>query len=262
MAHSTVSPAFENTRTDWEPCPEALALAAGGVEVWRLRLERDASISEKLKETLSADETVRAERFRFHRDRYRFSLARAVLRDLLGRYLGRDPAKLVFSYNRDGKPGLASSEGPTIEFNLSHSHDEVLYAFALHRRVGVDIERIRSKTFDLKIAERFFSERETKSLRALPQAQRPRAFSLYWTAKEAYIKARGEGLSSALNQVEVRLDATNGRVDRAEAPDVRGWFVQTLDVGPLYTAALAVEGEPSRVRCYWCASGGLRVSAV
>ena len=206
---------------------------------------------ENYRAILSEDEIDRANRFHFERDRDRFVAARGILRKLLARYLDRDPSLLRFVYNENGKPALAAEDAGAIEFNLSHSHERVLYAFTTGRRVGVDLERIRADTSDIQIAERFFSKKEAASLSALSGAERSRAFFCYWTAKEAYIKARGEGLPSGLSKTEVELGA-GGEVLalRSDAGESGGWSVQTLDVGAEYAAAVAVEGEAPLIYRY------------
>ena len=228
-----------------------LSLPADEVHVWQAVLDPDPSSAAGFREFLSEDETVRADRFRFARDRHRFAAARGILRELLSRYLNRKPARLRFAYNENGKPALADTDRGGIEFNLSHSDDRVLYAFTLRGRVGVDIERIRQAASDERVAERFFSNKEAAALAVLPEADRCRAFFLYWVAKEAYIKARGEGLPAALQRVELQLDPTAQDVQlipAGAAEQAGSWSVQILNLEPTYAAALATEGVPRRVR--------------
>ena len=95
--------------------------------------------------------------------------------------------------------------GDAIRFNVSHSHGIALYAVTRGREVGIDLERIRSDLAVAEIAERFFSRREIAMLRTLPIEAQRQAFFRCWTRKEAYIKARGEGLSLPLDQFDVSL---------------------------------------------------------
>src|SRR5256885_7446764 len=90
-------------------------------------------------ELLSRDEQERMARFRFETDRDNFSFCRGMLRILLGSYLGTPPAELSFAYSAHGKPSLAVSSRH-LEFNVSHSHGIVLFAFTREGRVGVDVE--------------------------------------------------------------------------------------------------------------------------
>ena len=169
-------------------------------------LDQTQSQIQSFLHTLAADEQARAERFHFERDREHFIVARGVLRAILGRYLNRAPERLSFCYGAHGKPALAGEAGAdAIRFNVSHSHGVALYAVTRGREVGIDLERIRFDLAVLEIAERFFSRREVATLRTLPTEAQRQAFFRCWTRKEAYIKARGEGLSLPLDQFDVSL---------------------------------------------------------
>ncbi len=102
-------------------------------------------------------------------------------------------------------PLPGESDGDAIRFNVSHSHGVALYAVTRGRKVGIDLERIRFDLAVAEIAERFFSRREVATLRTLPTEMQRQAFFRCWTRKEAYIKARGEGLSLPLDQFDVSL---------------------------------------------------------
>jgi 4'-phosphopantetheinyl transferase len=144
-------------------------------------------------ELLSPDERDRAERFKVPGAAERFTLARGLLRRTLGGILGTDPAGLRFSYGPQGKPGL---EGRALTFNLSHSENWAAIAVAQGREVGIDLERIRPH--DHHLVERYFSAPEAILYRATLPEKQGLAFYHFWTAKEAYLKARGEGISGGL----------------------------------------------------------------
>src|SRR6202041_2760043 len=95
-----------------------------------------------------------------------------------------------------------------LQFNVSHSHGLALFAFAVAQQVGVDVEMVRADFAGEKIAERFFSSQEVRALRSLPAAVQDDGFFLCWTRKEAYIKARGEGLQIPLKSFHVSLTPT------------------------------------------------------
>jgi len=176
--------------------------------LWRLDL--DAAHGEAATVVLSEEERARAARFHFESDRHRFIAARAALRRILAAYLDRAPADLVFSLGRHGKPAL---ENLGLEFNLSHSGGCGLLAVTRGRRVGVDLERVRSEFAGEDIARRFFASAEVEALAATKPDEYVTAFFRCWTRKEAYVKARGDGLSLALDRFEVPLDRA-GEVDR------------------------------------------------
>jgi 4'-phosphopantetheinyl transferase len=204
--------------------------------------------------TLSEDEQARAERFYFQIDRERFIVARGALREILGVYLNRAAKSVLFCYGPHGKPVLAQDPGGnTIHFNMSHSHGVALYAVTRGREVGIDLEFIRESLEVEQLAERFFSQREIATLRGLPVSLRKHAFFLCWTRKEAYIKARGEGLSLPLEQFDVSLIPGEPAAllrTQGDPDETLRWSLQELGVDPGYVSALAVEGRGWSLSCW------------
>jgi 4'-phosphopantetheinyl transferase len=238
----------------WRSPPEAFVLGRDEVHVWRASLEQPKSQIESFLNTLAADEQARAGRFYFERDREHFIVARGVLRAILGCYLNRPPECVAFCYGAHGKPALAEdNELDAIRFNVSHSNEVALYAVARDRKVGIDLERIRFDLAVMEIAERFFSRREVATLRTFPTEAQRRAFFRCWTRKEAYIKARGEGLSLPLDQFDVLLaPGKPGAVlhTQQDPSEASRWSLQELCLAPDYAAALAVEGHGWRLACW------------
>lgn len=241
---------------EWMPAPARLRPESHEVHVWRARLDLPAARLSSLAQTLAHDECARAERFHFVRDRKRFIAARGILRDVLARYVGISPAQIRLRYDPQGKPSL---DGDLLQFNLSHSDDLTLVGVALGRAVGVDVERVRSGAADERMAKRFFSPRETEILLKLPASCRPPAFFRCWTRKEAFVKARGDGLSFPLDQFDVSLapgaPAALLRVaDEPEAPSQ--WRLEDLgEPGPGYVAAVAVQGHDWQLICWQWETG-------
>jgi 4'-phosphopantetheinyl transferase len=203
---------------------------------------------------LSADEQTRAERFYFPRDQQRFIIARGLLRVILSRYLGMEPGDLRFCYNPHGKPALAPECGrERLRFNLSHSHEHVVYAVTREREIGIDLEHVRVDLADRDIAARYFSPREAAALAALPPELQRLAFFNCWTRKEAYIKASGQGLLIPLHQFDVSLAPGEpaALLSTQWNPQEAGrWSLRALTPGPDYVAALAVEGHHWQLRCW------------
>lgn len=239
--------------TSWAAAPAHPSLDAGTVHVWRAPLDPPSGAVERCAALLSPDERARAERFRFERHRRQFTVARGVLRSLLGRCLGADPRGVELRYASHGKPELAGPAAASgIRFNVSHSGEMALYAVSLGREVGVDVEHLHPMDDAEQIAERFFSAAENAAFRALPAEAREEAFFLCWTRKEAYIKAIGEGLSLPLHEFDVSLAPGEparllGAVDRAQAAR---WTLCGLDPGPGYAGALVVEGDGWELACW------------
>ena len=226
----------------WPVAPREIAYAAGEVHVWRLDLSRANARDPRFWSWLSQDEQQRASRFVFARDRDRFVLARAGLRQLLGAALGLAPQAPAFAANDYGKLRLAAGGGPA--FNLSHSGERALYAVACDREVGVDVEAIRADLARDGDVTQFFSAAEIADLRALPAAAQVDGFFACWTRKEAYIKGRGMGLSMPLDRFRVSLDAAHARLvaDDDDPTATARWHMHTLSAGRGYAAAVAADG--------------------
>jgi 4'-phosphopantetheinyl transferase len=197
---------------------------------------------------LSEDEKHRASRFHFEKNRNEFILSRGGLRSLLGSYLQIPAHEIRFAYTSHGKPFLADPAQQKLEFNISHTDGLVAFAFAWNHAIGVDVEAIRTNFKAEEIAERFFSDAERKAIHEYPSAERHPAFFRCWTRKEAYIKARGEGLSHPLSQFDVSLDITPAQTLLATRPDpleARCWVLQPFTTLPGFAAAVAVNQKPT-----------------
>ncbi len=238
----------------WDPTLDRFVLESSEVHVWRASLDRAAPVVQGLLKTLAPDERKRAERFYFQADRDHFIVARGTLRAILSRYLATVPDQVCFSYSRHGKPELAKEfDRSWLRFNVSHSHGLALFAISRNREIGVDLEAIRPDVAGEKIAERFFSPQEVCVLRALPRDLQDEAFFNCWTRKEAYIKAKGEGLSMPLDTFDVSLvpgESASLLSTKAEPEEASRWSLRELFPAPGFAAAVAVEGKDWQLKCW------------
>jgi 4'-phosphopantetheinyl transferase len=231
-----------------------LALPADEVHLWRIDLEAIRKDESRWQAVLSADEMTRAARFHFPGDRQNFAASRALLRMILGGYLATNPNRLTFSYSNKEKPFLGPAHASNdVSFNVSHSDDIALFAFARRREIGIDVERIR-RDFDVDaIARRFFSTHEQKQLATLPSENRFDAFFRCWTRKEAYIKATGEGLSLPLNQFDVSIvpeDRDALLTTRPDGSEASLWRLREVPAGPGYVGAACVSGREWQLKTW------------
>ncbi len=228
----------------WVP-PAALSLGPNEVHVWHAQLDRLAPASARWEEILSPDEADRAQRFRFQGDRQYFTASRAVLRLLLAAYLKTTPDAVAFDYATHGKPSLSANfANANLEFNISHSGDSALLAFTRARSIGVDIERMRFERDLEGVTRRFFSQVEQRALFQLPEPVRQNAFFHCWTRKEAFVKAKGDGLSLPLAQFDVSLapdEPARLLATRPDAAERERWQLHAIAVPEGYAAALVVE---------------------
>jgi 4'-phosphopantetheinyl transferase len=216
---------------------------ADEVHLWRLDLAAADTVS--LAQTLDEGERARAERLIVPQARARFVAARGMLRATLASYTGESPATLRFRYGHAGKPYLDGPIDHGLSFNLAHSHDLALLAVAAGARVGVDLELVTGADGAV-IADWLFASAERLALDALPPEQRRTAFYRCWACKEAFVKARGEGLGPGLEGFVVSVTpgapAALLHVD-GDQEEAGRWRLASLFPADGFVAALCVEGR-------------------
>lgn len=151
----------------------------------------------RLTTLIDDEERRRATQFRFDRDRRRFIVRRARLREILSARTGITPAQLRFEAGSHGKPRLAVAP---CQFSASHSDERMLVAMG-NEALGCDIERVIPNIDWQPLAERFFTRAERRALLTAPDGLH--SFFRCWTRKEAFVKGLGLGLSYPLDAFEV-----------------------------------------------------------
>jgi 4'-phosphopantetheinyl transferase len=224
------------------------------VHLWLIELDSPLERVQELMRTLSIDERQRAARFQFRRHKHRFVLGRSSLRRLLARYLGAEASALRFRHGKHGKPALERSQNSkSLDFNLAHSHGLAVLAITKGVPVGVDIEYHHRRLIERDLAGRFFSTSEVDALKALPPGDWQQGFLNCWVRKEAYLKARGEGLSFPLDAFTVSL--TPGHPPRLlenqlETGEPGLWSLYALALDDGYVGALAIPENRWRLRYF------------
>jgi 4'-phosphopantetheinyl transferase len=251
LAGSTVVRSWSRGPKQWSPGPEHPRLTDGAVHVWKVDL---AFVPDDVTEYLSTEEGTRAACFLRKHDGLLWARSRGVLRELLGRYLHKDPRALRFAAGAHGKPRLlADAAEPSagerlppasehsllagssrLSFNLSHSGALALYAISRACEMGVDVELARRSIDEVALARRALGPSEARRLQRLPPAERRREFLRAWVRHEAWLKGRGVGIGGTPAAVG----------DGALKP----WIAE-LDVGP-GAAAVAAETPPREAHCW------------
>jgi 4'-phosphopantetheinyl transferase len=239
----------------WMELRSPPALTEGEAHVWLAHLPTARKTLNELSTLLKSDELARSQQFRTDLLRERWQLTRAILRSLLAQYSGVHPLKITFQLGVHGKPALAAALGQAgLQFNTSHSGDYAALAFTRCGDIGVDIEQTRGEMRRHEsIAQRFFTRSEIVQLESVPKSEQVQAFYSLWTRKEAFVKARGDGVASGLDQFTVSLteprilDITNG--------DASQWSLSVLPIIDGYAGAMVVKAPECRPRFWnWTAS--------
>lgn len=212
-----------------------------------IRLEKNIEEIRALRKLLSDTERRRADRFVFDRDRNRFIVARASLREMLATRLNVRPESVELTYGAHGKPALAHRYADSdLRFNVSHSDDVAVCAFSLGREIGIDIEVVRPIPDADDIAAQFFSRRENEAYLALDARDKPLGFFYCWTRKEAFIKAIGDGLDHPLDSFDVSLaPGEPAKILRfKDMPGSEcGWNLNSFSPLPGFIAAVVTENH-------------------
>ena len=202
--------------------------------------------TDKITSFLSHDEREKSLRFVFDADKKSFKVCRGVLRFLLGKYLNCEPLRVVFNYNRFGKPILAPSFDNGVSFNVSHSGAYALLIFCRGKNIGVDIEFNRQVDFE-SLSEVIFSAHEIEEFKKNPPDEKLKAFYSGWTKKESFVKGIGKGLSFPLKDFSISLRHNLRKCAVKDGLSKNNydplWTVYEIPFYENYSAAFAIEGD-------------------
>lgn len=212
------------------------------VEIVRASLSLDPFPFEAF---LSPEERARAAGYAFPRERDRFVVSRGLLRETLARFGGGTPSGQEILIDPLGKPRLGGTCGQgRLRFNVSHSGDLWACALVVGVEVGLDVEEVRAERAVESVTRRYFSAGEADRVLGLEGEDRVAAFHRVWTRKEAWLKAKGFGITIPLDSFEVTHEAGDARLLTAGEGQ---WTLRDLDLGPGFAGAVAFEGSSAEV---------------
>jgi 4'-phosphopantetheinyl transferase len=224
-----------------------LTLPLGEIHLWFVFQQDDWTdiLAAHYRTLLTEEERHRELRFRSQRDQRQYLLTRSMVRVVLSRYSSTKPAAWRFTKSTDGRPHLHAMhpEAATLSFNISHTNGLILIGVTRGHTLGVDTECLDDES-SVHIANRFFSPAEVCALKALPLHAQGQRFFEYWTLKESYIKARGEGLALALAQFtfEFQGESTIHISFCEPLKDIPArWRFWLLQPSPNYIASVCVQ---------------------
>ncbi|KVG67682.1 4'-phosphopantetheinyl transferase family protein [Burkholderia pseudomultivorans] len=221
------------------------AASRAGVRIVRIDFDWNVPLASPAYAALSDAERMRAARYLRHDDAVRSAATRAALRERLGAALGVAPHAVSIVVDASGRPSLDAAHGTSLDFNVSHSGDHALIAWAPAGRVGIDIESCRRPTDWRALTREVCTPAESAYLDSLPDAARAPAFMRVWAAKEALLKALGTGIVGGLGAFAVvpprdaATPATTIVAPAAPAAGVAAFDAAWLDAAPDYAACVA-----------------------
>ncbi|MFT7005817.1 MAG: 4'-phosphopantetheinyl transferase [Colwellia sp.] len=184
----------------------SLDIKKNEIHLWQVNPDNvtQPELLNQYKSLLSADETIKQQRYKFSHDRHDALITRAFIRDLLSYYADIAPNDWRFDKGEKDKPEIVNPPLP-LRFNISHTKGLIICAVTLEDDIGCDVENTTRSNDVLAIANRYFSAIETKELFSLPKEQQRHRFFDYWTLKESYIKAWGLGLAIPLKDFSFNI---------------------------------------------------------
>jgi len=193
-------------QTDRTKFPQLLN---GEIHLWTASLIPSLERIKKLRSVLSPEEKKRASYYKFERKQHGYIITQAVLRVLISAYLEIEPADVMLVASKKGKPFLIND--PSLFFNISNSHEICVYAFSRDAEVGIDIEKIRELPDIDQLIEKNLTSREKAYFRKNAD-HKLSLFFQFWTFKESYLKAIGEGMRLTPENLEFSLNDGNIRL--------------------------------------------------
>ena len=241
---------------------QVFSLKPNEVHVWLFKLDPLTQACLPWEQLLSAEEAARSKGYQFDQDQLRFMARRGILRQLLCRYTGLDPAGITYLTGLYGKLSLPFHP---LSFNLSFSQNWIAFVFTLNKDVGIDIEQVRPLPDLSHLVECWFSPEEQAGLSALNPAEQLEAFYHIWTQKEAFIKAHGEGLSRPLKDFLVSVDPNMpGKLIyiRDDSNEASHWKMASFNLETGWRLAVCVRAESEQEICFYIPEQADFVSSV
>lgn len=224
---------------------QRLTLAEGQVHIWLVdpTAISTSELLERYHQLMTADENAKWQRYKFEKDKHQHLVTRALIRDTLSRYEPQvAPADWRFEQNPHGKPAIANALRQPLYFNLSHTQNLAALAVTRSGTVGIDVEKIKPMEQVRGLAERCFVEDEVSFVFAGEKNSLLWRFFKLWTLKEAYIKARGCGMSLSLHAVRFAAEAHPLTVsfDLEHDDQPEAWAFRHWQLGPEHLMSLAI----------------------
>lgn len=202
-----------------------LTLSDDQIDIWLVQPSKvtDPELLGRLFSLITTAEQARVKRYIREKDQHSALITRSFIRCVLAHYADIAPSDWEFGVGFNGKPFVTNSS-VVLEFNLSHANDLIVCSVTKSFALGIDVEYIKRKSDTFKLAPRYFAANEIAALSQFDVDQQPSRFYDFWTLKESYIKACGDGLAIPLDHFGFVIgDRDNIRLtfapERDDCPD-------------------------------------------
>ncbi|MFC4210505.1 4'-phosphopantetheinyl transferase family protein [Pedobacter lithocola] len=174
----------------WQVYDKSIIIDDNYINVFKISVDIYQTIKDSCKLILTSDELNKANRFAQEDDKKRYIVGKFYSKMLLAKMMDKKPTDIHFEFNKYKKPYINN-----IHFNISHSGDYVVIGLSTNA-IGVDIEYINTNLDYQNLIYQCFNGKEIKMITDLY------SFYLFWTRKEALLKATGEGLTDNLPAID------------------------------------------------------------
>lgn len=223
------------------------------IHVWWSMLDQHQNNINKYYKILSQQEQKKVNKFRFQLLRDRQIVSRGILKQLISKYISTDLEEIEFTYNKYGKPLLCRKlDESNLYFSISHSEYLGMFAFAKGNSIGVDVEKIQELFINLEdVIKLCFSDFEKSWFTDVSAKMKNEVFYKVWTAKEAFIKAMGIGLSFPLTNINYKLNSDNDLSFHSMSnycKYMRKWEIVTFNPQSNFIASLVMESNGLKLK--------------
>jgi 4'-phosphopantetheinyl transferase len=171
---------------------------ASQIRIHRIYIPQYLGEISSLFELLDTAEQKRANNYHQLKDSQRFIIARSSLKILVSQYLNCQAKDVCIKVGANKKPYIFSNSTVSLEYNISHSGNWIVIAFA-NDAIGVDVEQIQSSFNFESLLTACFSNMEQSYIQNNTNSRE--LFYRLWTRKESFVKATSKGLDDSLAQL-------------------------------------------------------------
>ena len=211
------------------------------LHIWTVSLEPGEEFIEKCKSALSEGERNRIDWFSFPQVQNNYVISQGVLRSILAGYLNIEPSQIQLSKHAKGKPFVTNDT--SLFFNLSNSGKKAVFSFSRDNEVGIDLEMIRTLPDLEELIQKNFTPAESNYISKVAEEKLKRFFQ-FWTIKESYLKAIGEGMRLTPDNLEFCIENDVIKYLGAKGfHDPADWLFKRFDIEDNYVGTLVYQGD-------------------
>lgn len=170
--------------------------------MYKLYLLNTDTVTLDMIDMLSDERKRKVSSYIYEKDK-KLSLGAGILLDTMLKTHNLREKDMLYSYNKYGKPYFINY--PYIYYNISHS-EKMCILVEDSKNIGCDIEKTRE--YDKDIIDKCFSIKEKENINKTDNKNY--LFTQIWTAKEAFLKNIGLGLSNEMNNITI--DVENNKI--------------------------------------------------